>query len=78
MFNVCDDSNLTMGEYFDLAAELFDLPKPERISRAEAQQRLSPMLLSFMSESRRLSNQRMKQELGLRLLYPKVEDGLRS
>jgi nucleoside-diphosphate-sugar epimerase len=78
MYNVCDDSNLTMGEYFDLAAELFDLPKPERISRAEAQQRLSPMLLSFMSESRRLSNQRMKQELGLRLWYPKVEDGLRS
>jgi len=76
MYNVCDDSNLTMGEYFDLAAELFGLPKPERISRAEAQQRLSPMLLSFMSESRRLSNQRMKQELGLRLLYPHVRDGL--
>jgi nucleoside-diphosphate-sugar epimerase len=78
IYNVCDDSDLSMGEYFDLAAELFGLPKPERISRAEAQQRLSPMLLSFMSESRRLSNQRMKQELGLRLWYPKVEDGLRS
>jgi nucleoside-diphosphate-sugar epimerase len=76
MYNVCDDSDLTMGDYFDLAAELFGLPKPERISRAEAQQRLSPMLLSFMSESRRLSNQRMKQELGLRLLYPHVRDGL--
>ena len=76
MYNVCDDSDLTMGDYFDLAAKLFGLPKPERISRAEAQQRLSPMLLSFMSESRRLSNQRMKQELGLRLLYPHVRDGL--
>jgi len=75
---VCDDSDLTMGDYFDLAAELFGLPKPERISRADAQQRLSPMLLSFMSESRRLSNQRMKQELRFRLWYPKVEDGLRS
>ena len=78
LYNVCDDSDLTMGDYFDLAAELFGLPKPERISRAEAQQRISPMLLSFMSESRRLSNQRMKQELRLRLWYPKVEDGLRS
>lgn len=78
VYNVCDETGLTMGEYFDLAAQIFGLPKPERITRAEAQQRLSPMLLSFMGESRRLTNLRMKQELGLRLWYPKVEDGLRS
>jgi hypothetical protein len=34
------------------------------------------MVLSFMSESRRLSNQRMKTDLGLRLRYPTVEQGL--
>lgn len=74
--NVTDDSDLKMGDYFDLAAELYGMPKPARVSRAEATKVLGPMVLSFMSESRRLSNQRMKIELGLRLRYPTVEQGL--
>ena len=39
-------------------------------------QQLSPVLLSFMSESRRIANRRMKMELGLRLRYPTVQQGL--
>ena len=74
--HACDDTDLKMGDYFDLAATLCGLPKPPRISRAEAAQRLSPMLLSFMSESRRLDNTRLKRELRLRLLYPTVADGI--
>ena len=74
--NVTDDSDLKMGDYFDLAAELYGMPKPARVSRAEAAKVLGPIVLSFMSESRRLSNQRMKIELGLRLRYPTVEQGL--
>lgn len=74
--NVTDDSDLKMGDYFDVAAALLGLPKPQRVSRQEAAQRLSPVVLSYMSESRRLSNQRMKTELGLRLRYPTVEQGL--
>jgi nucleoside-diphosphate-sugar epimerase len=74
--HVCDDSELRMGDYFDLAAQLEGLAPPPRISREEAEARLSPMLLSFMSESRRLDNRRMKRELRLRLRYPTVEQGL--
>ncbi len=71
-----DDTDLRMGDYFDLAADLCHLPRPLRITRAQAQETLSPMLLSFMSESRRLRNDRLKRELGLALRYPTVADGL--
>jgi nucleoside-diphosphate-sugar epimerase len=74
--NVTDDTDLKMGDYFDLAAGLFGLPKPPRISRNDANTALPLMLLSFMSESRRLDNTRMKQELRIKLLYPHVRDGL--
>lgn len=74
--NVCDDSQMLMGDYFDLAADLSGLPRPERISRAEAAGRMSPMQLSFWSESRRLSNARMKAELRMALRYPTPREGL--
>jgi nucleoside-diphosphate-sugar epimerase len=73
-----DDSDLRMGDYFDLAADLYGLPRPPRLSRAELATTLSPMQLSFMSESRRLSNQRLKRELRIRLAYPTVAEGLRQ
>ena len=75
-YNISDDSQLKMGDYFDAAAQLYGLPKPPRISRAQAQRELSPMLLSFMSESRRLHNTRMKRGLRLRLMHPDVLRGL--
>ena len=74
--NVTDDTDLKMGDYFDLAASLYGLPKPQRISRSDANTALPLMLLSFMNESRRLDNARMKQELRLKLRYPHVRDGL--
>jgi len=74
--HVCDDTEMKMGDYFDLAARLAGLPPPPRVSRVEAAERLSPMLMSFMSESRRLVNARMKRELRLVLRYPTVEAGL--
>jgi len=74
--NVCDDTQLLMGDYFDLAADLYHLPRPPRVARDTANEQLPLMLLSFMSESRRLDNQRMKKELGLALRYPTVKDGL--
>ena len=74
--NVCDDTELKMGDYFDLAADLYGLPRPARLPRQQAQAQLPVMLLSFMSESRRLSNLRMKTELGLALRYPTVREGL--
>ena len=74
--NASDDTDLKMGDYFDLAADLYGLPRPPRISRVDAQTQLPAMQLSFMSESRRLSNQRMKTELRLKLRYATVREGL--
>ena len=74
--NVSDDSEIKMGDYFDLAADLCALPRSPRVSRAEAEGRLSPLTLSFMSESRRLVNTRLVRELRVRLRYPRVHDGL--
>lgn len=74
--HVCDDTQLLMGDYFDLAADLYELPRPPRVARDTADEKLPPMLLSFMSESRRLNNQRMKKELKLVLRYPTVREGL--
>jgi nucleoside-diphosphate-sugar epimerase len=71
-----DDTELKMGDYFDLAAGLCGLPKPLRITREQAREQLSPMLLSFMSESRRLDNRRLKRELRLKLRYPTAHTGL--
>jgi nucleoside-diphosphate-sugar epimerase len=71
-----DDSQLLMGDYFDLAADLYQLPRPVRLARDTAQQQLPMMLLSFMGESRRLDNQRLKNELKVALHYPTVMQGL--
>ncbi len=76
VYHAGDDSHLKMGEYFDLVADAYHLPRVPRISRAEAQRVLPEMLLSFMNESRRLTNQRMKQELKVKLRYPTVSDML--
>jgi nucleoside-diphosphate-sugar epimerase len=78
VFNCCDDTELMMGDYFDLAADLYGLPRPERVTREQARERLSPMTLSFMGESRRLRNERIKRELGLVLRYSTVTEGLRA
>jgi nucleoside-diphosphate-sugar epimerase len=74
--HACDDTDLLMGEYFDLAARLCGLPPPPRISREQAVLQMSPVQMSFMSESRRLANRRLKAELKLRLRYPTVLEGL--
>lgn len=74
--NVCDDSQLLMGDYFDLAADITGLPRPERITRDEAAERMGAMALSFWSESRRLANDRLKRELRLALRYPTPSEGL--
>jgi nucleoside-diphosphate-sugar epimerase len=74
--NVSDDTELKMGDYFDLAADLYGVPRPPRVARDAAPGQLPLDVLSFMSESRRLDNQRMKRELRLALGYPTVREGL--
>ncbi len=74
--NVADDTEMTMGDYFDHVADRFGLPRPPRLSRDDAARVLSPMQMSFLSESRRIANARMKAELRLVLRHPTVVDGL--
>ena len=76
VYNAPDDTELKMGDYFDVAADLYGLPRPRRLPRSTAEAELPLMLLSFMSESRRLDNRRLKEELRVRLWYPTVESGL--
>lgn len=69
-YNVNDDAQMPMGAWFDAVADTFHLPRPPRVSWEEAEQRIAPLLLSFMSESRRLVNDRAKRELRWRLAWP--------
>lgn len=78
IYHTVDDSQMKMGEYFDAVARAFALPPAPRVTRAEAQQVLSPVLLSFMNESRRLNNIRMKRELKVVLRYPTVAHALKE
>lgn len=73
-----DDSRLRMGDYMDLAADLYGLPRAPRVRREDAQRMLPVSLLSFMGESRQLDNMRLKRELRLRLHYPSPATGLLS
>ena len=73
-----DDSDLKMGDYFDMVADSFHLPRVPRLPYSELVKQVSPMLLSFMSESRRMKNKRIKYELGARLIYPTVLQGILS
>jgi nucleoside-diphosphate-sugar epimerase len=74
--HTCDHSELRMGDYFDLVADLHGFARPARISFEQAQRELGPMQLSFMSESRRLDNHRLVAELRVTLRYGDVRDGL--
>ena len=78
VYNVCDDQPSTMTEYFIQVADAVGLPRPPLISMAEAAAHLSAGMLSYMSESRRLMNHRLREELGVDLRYPTLADGLRA
>jgi nucleoside-diphosphate-sugar epimerase len=75
-YHVCDDSTLKMGDHFDAVADGCGLPRPPRLSRAQAASVMTPMQLSFLAESRRLSNRRLKDELRFALRYPTVSQAL--
>jgi nucleoside-diphosphate-sugar epimerase len=75
-FNVSDGRPGTMAEYFDAVAERAGLPLPPKISMREAAARLSPGMLSYMRESRRLKNDKMLRLLGVKLRYPTLAEGL--
>ncbi|MDR1162275.1 MAG: NAD(P)H-binding protein [Candidatus Accumulibacter sp.] len=77
-YNATDDSEMKMGDYYDLVADRFGLPRAPRVSREDAQRTLTPSRFSFMRESRRVDNTRIKVELGARLAFPRVVDGVEA
>jgi nucleoside-diphosphate-sugar epimerase len=70
LYNAVDDTRLKMGDYFDAVADAFGLARPPRVARAQLAAEVSPIKLSFMAESRRMRNERIKRELRVRLRYP--------
>ena len=76
IYNASDDSTMKMGDYFDLVADCAGLPHPPRVTWENAAASVPGGLLSFMRESRRLSNRRLKKELRVRLHYPSVVLGV--
>ena len=76
--HACDEGGLRMGEHYDRVADLSGLPRPPRVGREEALERLGPMAMSFLGESRQLANDRLVRELRVRLRYPTVEQALRA
>jgi nucleoside-diphosphate-sugar epimerase len=73
VYHACDDTEMKMGDYLDWVADRHGLSRPPRITRAQAAGRLNATTLSFLDESRRLDNRRLKRELRLRLRYPTVQ-----
>ncbi len=76
IYNASDGSPGTMTDYFNRAADALDLPRPPVVSRADAARFLSPEMLSYLDESRRIDNRRMREELGVEPLYPNLQAGL--
>jgi nucleoside-diphosphate-sugar epimerase len=78
VFNVSDGHPTTMTHYFTAVAELLGYPPPRQVSLEEARQVMSPLMLSYMAESRRMDNRKMLDKLGIDLLYPDLEAGLKG
>jgi len=76
IYNASDDHPMKMGTWFDFLAERFALPKPPRIPRSEASRYLPESLLSFVNESRRLNNSRVKRELRFVFRYTNPKKAL--
>jgi hypothetical protein len=78
VFNVTDDAPTPQGEPIAFAADLLGVAPPPEIPFAEAAKAMSPMGLSFYGESKRVRNDKLKRELGVRLRYPTYREGLRA
>jgi nucleoside-diphosphate-sugar epimerase len=76
IFNVCDGQESSMSEYFIAVADMYDLPQPKQLSWVEAEKVMNPLTFSFLKESRRMSNQKILEKLGVELQYPTLEKGL--
>lgn len=75
-YNVCDDNPCPPEEVIGHAARLLGLPEPPAVDYAAVEPTMTPMARGFYQESKRVRNDRIKDELGVRLLYPDYPAGL--
>lgn len=78
IYNVSDGKPGTMSRYFKDIAAALDLPLPSEVDMEEAQKVLSPGMLSYLQESRRIDNTKLIKELGVQLKYPDFHQGLEA
>jgi len=78
VFNVSDGHPGTMTQYFNAVADMLGLPRPPQVTMAEAREVMTPMMLSYLTETRRMDNRRMLERLGITLRYPDLESGLKN
>ncbi|MEQ3625764.1 MAG: SDR family oxidoreductase [Celeribacter sp.] len=74
VYNLCDDDPAPPQDVIAHAARLLDLPLPPEVNFDEAE--MSPMARSFYAESKKVRNDRIKTELGVRLIHPNYRSGL--
>lgn len=78
VYNITDGNDCTSTDFIDRVAHFADLPPPPRVSMDEAQLTFSPERLSFINESRRVSNERMRKHLGVKLKYADIDAGIKQ
>ena len=78
IFNVSDGQPGTMTQYFNLVSELLDLPPLPQVDMEEAKRIMNPMMLSYLTETRRMDNRKMLDQLGVTLIYPDLKSGLKN
>lgn len=78
VYNCCDGNPSTMNDYFLRVAEVMDLPEPPQISLQQAQAELSPGMLSYLAESKRISNEKLRRYFKTEFQYPDLQAGLKK
>ncbi len=78
IYNVSDGHPTTMTDYFNAAADFLGLPRPRQVSWEEAREVMSPLMLSYVAESRRMDNRKMREKLGITLRYPTLAQGIKA
>jgi nucleoside-diphosphate-sugar epimerase len=78
VYNVTDGNAISSPAFMDMVADIAGLPRPPRVPMEEAQLTFSPERLSFLNESRRVSNERMLKHLGVKLRYADLAAGIRA
>ncbi|NOY73347.1 MAG: NAD-dependent epimerase/dehydratase family protein [Gammaproteobacteria bacterium] len=77
-YNVSDGQPTTMTQYLNYVAEQLELPRSPIVSLAEAHKKISPAMMKYLSESKRLSNKKLLDTLQKKLLFPNYIEGVKQ